>query len=365
MKGNTIMTIQESILELGALTSEPSVTISFNTNRTHPENEQDRVVLKNLISEAQERILDNYDKSESEDLLKKLTTVSEEINHEFNLESMHIFLSNDTQKVIKTTWPVLKNSTYLSDKFALRSLIEAESRTEEYLILLLSQGGVTLYEALNDSILNEIENSDFPFPENSHLPANAEQASDSEKQDNLVREYLNKVDKALLNVSRKSELKCVVICTEDNYSKLMQISDDAEIYLGHAPVDYNKCQPHEIVKQSWEIVQGIQAKERADLLKDFESATPGEKLATDLEEIYQAAIDGRGDVLLINQEFNQSVKMTSDRTFELIDDPKVAGTVGDIVNAIAWEVVKNKGSVIFGTKEELENYGNAVLKTRY
>ena len=77
-------------------------------------------------------------------------------------------------------------------------------------MLVLSQGGAVLYEAKNDSIITEITNEGFPFPETSYTTENNEQASDSEKKDNLVREYFNNVDKALVKICKKSDLKCVV-----------------------------------------------------------------------------------------------------------------------------------------------------------
>lgn len=359
------MAIKEIILELGEKTSDPSVTISYNTHRTHPENEQDRVVLKNLLSEAQERLMSNYKQSDISELLKKISRISDEIDNEHNLESMHIFLSNDSQKIVKTTWPVPQNAAFISEKFALRGLIEADSRSKEYLVLLLSQGGAILYEALNDSVVNEVKDGGFAFPETPYLTENNEQASDAEKKDNLVREYLNVIDKALLQVCRKTDLKCVVVCLEDTYSKLMQITDDSGIYLGHVAIDYNKSEPHEIVMQSYELIQGIQTIERKELLEEIEIAVSSDKVISDLQEIFQAAIDGRGELLIVNQDFVQAVKMTSDRTFEISDDTQGRELIGDIVNAITFEILKNKGRVAFATAKELSSHGDIVLKTRY
>ena len=96
--------------------------------------------------------------------------------------------------------------------------------------LLLSQSGVTLYNAVNDGISNEIKNDDFPFSENSHYVTDHDKRSDSKLMDNMVREYFNKIDKAVMKMYNETGLHCVVICTEDNYSRLMQVADKPAIY---------------------------------------------------------------------------------------------------------------------------------------
>ena len=39
--------------------NDPCVSISLNTHKTHPENLKDSVVLKNLLQEAEKRILES------------------------------------------------------------------------------------------------------------------------------------------------------------------------------------------------------------------------------------------------------------------------------------------------------------------
>jgi hypothetical protein len=119
--------------------------------------------------------------------------------------------------------------------------------------MLLSQSGIQLYEAVNEDIINEVRNDDFPFSENEHYNTNPDKASDAKHLDNLVREFLNKVDKALVKVHNETELKCVVIATEDNYSRLQQVTDKPSIYLGYANIDYNKVNNTSYLKTILEI----------------------------------------------------------------------------------------------------------------
>ena len=88
-------------------------------------------------------------------------------------------------------------------------------------------------------------------------------------------------------------------------------------------------------------------------------------MLTDLHEIYLAAVAGRGDLLVVHQDYKQPVMMDNNGGFKLIDDAATPGVVDDITSKIAWEVISKKGRVIFTEQEEIKDLGKIVLKTRY
>lgn len=359
------MTLKEQLKKLASEKNTPSVTISLNTHRTHPDNAKDEVMLKNFLKEAEDRVIAEFGKRPVSSLLEKIENLASEIDVNYNLDSLHIFLSNDTKEIVKSAWPTSNEGVHISDNFALRSIIKSYNRSENYLLMLLSQSGVQLYEALNDEIIQEIRNEDFPFSENRHFNTHSDKGSDSKHLDDLVREFLNKVDKALVKVHNETDLNCVVICTEDNYSRLQQVADKPSVYLGYSAIDYNKAETHQIVKQSWDIIKSQQKERRSKAIEEIKEAVAHGTVLTDLQEIFQASIDGRGDLLMVHQDFSQSVIMTSDRTFELTNDITKQNAIDDITSNIAWEVLSKKGRVFFTSQDEIKELGNIVLKTRY
>ncbi len=359
------MTIKQKLEKLATEKNTPCVTISLNTHRTHPDNAQDIVQLKNLLKEAEERIVSEFGKRPVASLLERLSEIENEIDVNHNLDSLHVYLSNDTKEMIRSVWSTNENGVYISNTFNIRSLIKSYNRSEEYFILLLSQSGVNLYNTINDGIVNEIKNDDFPFSENQHYATHSGKGSDSKHQDDLVREFLNKVDKAVVKMNSETGLNCVVICTEDNYSRLMQIADQPSIYIGYSSIDYNNTSKHIIEKHSWELVKGLQHKRRGGAIEEIKEAVAQGAVLTDLQEIFQASIDGRGDLLIVHQGFSQPVLMTSDRTFELIKDKTDQNAIDDITSNIAWEVLSKNGRVFFTTQNEIKELGNIALKTRY
>ncbi|MBL7883496.1 MAG: hypothetical protein JNL69_05470 [Bacteroidia bacterium] len=356
---------KEQLIKLATERNTPCVTISLNTHRTHPDNAQDEVMLKNLLKEAEDRVIAEFGKKSITPLLEKIKHLNSEVDVNYNQNSLHLFLSNDTKEMIKSSWNTRAEGVQISDRFAVRPLIKLFNGSESYLLMVLSQGGVQLYEALNDEIIQEIRNDDFPFSENRHYNTHSDKGSDSKHLDDLVREFLNKVDKALIKVYNETNLNCVVVCTEDNHSRLQQVADKPTVYLGYSAIDYNKMETHQIVKQAWEIIKTQQKEHRNKAVEEIKESVAQGAVLTDLQEIFQAALDGRGDLLMIDPNFSQSVIMTSDRTFELSDDKTKPDTIEDITSNIAWEVLSKKGRVFFTADNEIKELGNIVLKTRY
>jgi hypothetical protein len=359
------MNFKEQLFNLAAEKNTPCVTISINTHRTHPGNKQDEIELKKLLAEAETRVINEFGKRPVASLLEKIKNVASEIDVNYNLDSLHIFLSNDTKEVVKSTWKSQNTGVQISESFAVRPVIKMYNRQENYLIMLLSQSGVQLFEVLNEAIVEEIRNDDFPFSENLYYNTHSDKGSDPKYLDNLVREFLNRVDKALVKVHQETNLKCMVICTEANYSKLQQVADKPEIYLGYDAIDYNNVAPHQISSQAWKVVSDMQKQRRTNAIGEMLEAVAGGKVVTDLQEIYQAAIDGRGDLLIVYQDYAESVLMKDDRTFDIIADPTIPNAIDDITSNIAWEVISKKGRVVFTMQDEIKELGEIALKIRY
>jgi hypothetical protein len=359
------MTIKNKLEKLAAEKNAPCVSISLNTHRTHPQNAQDEILLKNLLNDAEERVIAEFGKRGVASLLDKIESISSEIDVNYNLDSLHIFLSNDTTEILRSALPVSHNEVHISETFAIRPLIKVFNRSEEYLILLLSQSGVHLYTAINDGITSEIRNDDFPFSEIGHYMAHSNKSRDTNHVDNTIQEFLNKVDKALMKVHNETHLNCVVVSTKDNYNGLLQMADKPKLYLGLALVDNHNVAHDHIVKQTWEVIKVLQKESRTNAVGELKEAVSKGTVITDLQEIYQAAKEGRGDLLAVSQDFEQPVLMTSDKSFKIVNDVTLPNVIDDITSNIAWEVLSKKGRVVFLDGDQLQGLGNIALKTRY
>lgn len=252
------MILKQKLQKLAVEKNSPCVTISLNTHCTYPDIQKDEILLKNLLQEAEKRVINEFDKREVTQLLKNIERVVSKIDLKYNLNSLHIFISNDTLEFIKSPWETSNQGVHISDTFATRSIIKTYTRSENYLIMLLTQSGVQLYEAVNDSIIEEVINDDFPFLENTDPNTSPNKISDVRYLDNLMKEFFNKVDKAMLRIHNETDLRCIVISTQENWNTLQQVADRPDIYLGHSDIDYNNIENPKVVEKSWKLVKDQQ-----------------------------------------------------------------------------------------------------------
>ena len=98
-------------------------------------------------------------------------------------------------------------------------------------------------------------------------------------------------------MNNETGLDCIVICTADNYSRLMQVTDKTSVYIGYSRVDYNNSAKHNIAEQSWELLNKLQHNLRDKAIEEVEEAVVKDDILTGLEEIFQKSID--------YQEFSQ------------------------------------------------------------
>lgn len=355
----------EVISKLIVENSKPCVTISLNTHRTHPERMQDEIELKNLCKEAENRLIKDFDKREIASLLNKLEALPKELDVTHNLDSLHIFLSNNTQEVMKSIWKTNSNGVHISNSFAVRPLINSIFHNEEYLILLLSQSGTHLYRASNESIIEEVKNGDFPFKENRHHNTDHLNMSDQKANDLMVKEYLNVVDKALAKYIGAKKINCVVISSKDNNSHLKEVADKPAIYSGHVAIDYNHVTPQHIASQAWAFMQDIQKISRSNAIVEMKAAVSHGKVITDVQEIYRAAKEGRGDLLIINESFKQAAIINGNDSLELVNNNNQANVVDDISSQLAIDVILKGGRVIITGQNELNDIGKIALKVRH
>jgi ppGpp synthetase/RelA/SpoT-type nucleotidyltranferase len=295
----------EKLNRLAIERSNPYVTISMNTHRTHPDNTVDAIGLKNLLSEARNRISHEFSKHNLNNLLEKMNNLDHEIDHNHNLDSLHIFLSNTSKEIIRLALPTQTNTVHISNSFAIKPLIKVMNQTEEYYILLLSQSGVRLLYAINDSISEEIMNDDFPIAPKTHFLTNNEELVDGKQFDNMRNEYINKVDKAVFKEYNRKGLDCIVICTEDNYNRLIQVADDPSIYYGYSNMNYNDTSDQNIATHTWIMIKKLNHKFIEDAINEMQEAAGKGIASTNLSEINREVKKGRRALIDTQNDYHQ------------------------------------------------------------
>ena len=343
--------------------ANPAVTIYMNTNRTFPENNQDSINLKNLISEAEKRIINEYGKKESIQISEKLKEFVSEIDHNYNLDSLIIFVSSDFLEFIRLPVKV-KDNVIIDDKFATKPLIRSMLQTENYYILCLSRKTVRLIEAINDSVVTEINDTSFPFQNESYIDSDDIKKAWASTYDNHAKEFFNKADKLFKHYHNKNPKPVILAGDGRNISYYKEVADNKNIIIGYIEGNFDDTKNHEIVKQASKVIDKYILDKQEKAIEELALAQKEQKLLLDLNDIYRAAKEGKGSKLLVEKNYFQPA-IVENNVLTLKDDSTEPSVTDDIINEIIDFVIQFNGSVVFVLVDQMKDYNKIALITRY
>lgn len=351
--------------ELKDVISENCITIILNTHRTKPDNQKDPILLKNLIKEAEQRLLADESKRDAQKLIQRLSELETKIDHSHNLESLILFANEDIAEYARLPIAV-ENRVVIDQTFATRDLVRALHSEAHYYVLVLSRQTVRLIEAFNDKVVAEIGNP-FPIENNEFYSTNKAELSNASRQTNLIAEFFNRVDKEV-NTVRKSNPLPMLICTEEsNYHEYLKIADEKdsifETYLNKNRTDEKA---HAIVTEAWKIVKDHTTKINNARKAELQKTLSNGKFLSDTNEIWQAIQQGRVQTIFIEQGKFQPAIWENEKIIYVDEGLRDRREVVDDIYDEIIEANRNYGGdVVFLPKGELKDFDGFGAVTRY
>lgn len=345
------------------LTGDVCVSIILNTHRTRPDNQKDAIVLKNLVKEAEERLLGDYDKRYIEPVIKNLNSIVSGIDHNHNLESLVLFASHDFADY--TRLPVeVTDRVVIDESFATRDLVRAMHQESAYYILVLSRQNARLIEAYNDKVVEEVGGK-FPI-KNSLYTTDKLKLSMVEGQDNLTEEFFNRVDKTLWEVTKEHTLPIVLATESRNFDHYTKVSDRKDLILGHINKNRDDEKAHHIVPDAWSVVLDLIKNRNEARMSELRNAVTSGKFVSDYNDILKAIREGRGKTLFIRKGYYQPAILEND-VIRLVEnrDKNMKNVIDDINDELIEMNMSYGGDTVFIDSDEMNAFDRIALITRY
>ncbi|MBX3042842.1 MAG: hypothetical protein KIT33_11980 [Candidatus Kapabacteria bacterium] len=272
------------------ISKNPSVSIILNTHRTKPDNMKDQTLLKNLIKEAETRLLENYDKKLAQILIEKCNELSDSIDHNYNLESLVLFVSEDFADF--TRLPVeVENRVIIDNNFATRDLVRALHYETSYFVLALSRDKARLILAHTDKVVEEITEG-FPF-DNTLYTTDKIKLSSSKGQDNLIEEFFNRIDKNLNEINKENNYPVILATESRNYDNFIKVADKKEMIVGQINKNWDNDEAHNIVPEAWQQMKSYLSERNNERVSELKIAVSTGKFLSDITDIWNAVNQGR------------------------------------------------------------------------
>jgi hypothetical protein len=360
---------RQEILALAAVRSYPCVTITMPTHRTSPDNRQDPIRLKNLVTEARNRLQAELGKREVAGVLRTLDELAESVYHEHNLDSMVLVVSDEIARFYDLPFS-LPERVMIDDTFFLRDLIYAYNRSPHYYVLALSDQASRLFLAFRDDLEEQREQTPFPMansgPGGGRTLPNDPRLNSSQYRDEHSRIFMRKVDEALGELTARDPQPLALVGVDRQLAFFREVSSHANQIVAQVTGNHDLSAPHQIGQLVWPLVREALAERRAAIFEQLNAAVGGQRSASTLGEVWRFAHEGRGATLIVEEGYHEAGSVDELGNLQL---PPAAtegpALLDDAVDELIAKVLELGGRVVFVDDGSLEQHSRIALILRY
>ncbi|MCC7083769.1 MAG: hypothetical protein IT427_02040 [Pirellulales bacterium] len=333
----------------------PSISILAPTHRTAPQNKQDRIKVKNLVSKAIERLYREFKKREVAPVVKNLQALVKQVDWKHSTEGLALFASKDKSAAVRLPFRV-KSRAMVDETFATRDLVYALNRTPPYRVLVLSHE-TRLFDAWKATL---DEHMAKPFPVEHRGPGGASKLPGglginiSGKRDDAHRAFFRSVDKAVAAVQKGNPLPLILVGVERNLAFFQEVTEQASAIVGMLAGNHDKTSPSELGKLVWPVFESAETLRRTEAFVKLDDAVSAGRYSSGIDQVWRSAVDAKCKTLLVEKDFKYAADLDSDGYQLLPYSGKGAAGLDDAVDEVIERVMATGGNVYFYSPGDLE-----------
>lgn len=372
--------VREDVKKLQEFKGYPSITILVPTHRTMPGRMQDPIRVKDLIGQATDRLLEEFEKREVLSLIRTLDELERNIDYTKVLDGLAIFVSSEYSHVFDLPFEI-SEKVIIDSSFYLRDVIKGMNRSPNYWVLSLSHKPTRLYQGVRDNLKEIVDPVElqrnmqgFPFEYNYDVTSGRELLAlatgdlDAKYRDDQYKiHFFRLVDDLFSKYYVTNQWPIILLGTKDNRAYFEQVTKHKGAIAGQIEGDFNRTPTKEIGElTSIKIAEYLQ-RERKEVLEMFNEAIGKLRHAFGVRELWRLAQEGRIQFLLVEEGFTQPASVNEDDPdliFTYVDST-LPGISDDIVDSIIDEVLDKGGNVYFVDPGSLKEYENIAAILRY
>jgi hypothetical protein len=346
----------------------PTLSILAPTHRSFPENRQDPIRVKNLVKQAGERLLSEFSKREVEPLLSRLNALAAEIDYDYTLDGLALFVNQDLAQKFYLPFQI-KERVVVDQTFATRDLVYALNRSPRYWVLALSEQPTRLYEGWRDTLI-EVAANGFPMayegPGATEPMPGGRGINKSAYRDERHRQFFRQADAAFGQIAKVDLLPLVVVGVDRYLAFFNEVSSNKNLLAATLTGSHDKTPAHELAKLVWPLVESHLARQREQVLQELDAAVSAGKYASGIDAAWRMAHEGRGAVLLVEEDFHYPARVDASGLHLTPADELVGPEVfDDAVDELIETVLDKNGRVVFVENGALAAHQRLAMILRY
>lgn len=334
--------------------------INLKTELTHK--------LKIATDKIENELLEDYQEDKAMPVLKKLRQLIEELDYNTHRKSIAIFVSPLIEKVYYLDIPV-EEKIIIDDSFEIRDLIYSKKEIHKYLLAVLSSKETKIYLGNSTQFIPVISNvPDSIVAYENDIPEKVANFSDENKRKEiLLDKFLRHTDKGLSLLLQSYRLPLFVMGVVRTIGHFKTITHNAKHVIEYIHGNFEEKTEPELRKIMEPYVADWKKVIQNDLLKQIDEAKSHKKLAIGIKEVWKAASEKKGRMLVVEKNFIYPAQQSSKpeiifRHDETIDNPFY---IKDAVDDVIEKVLAGGGDVEFVDEGLLKDYHKIVLIEYY
>lgn len=351
--------IRTKLDELRKLESGISVTITIPTHRLAPAMEQDPILLKNKIDQAERMLLDALPKRDVWPIAENLREAAQAVDHRLNLDLLVVYANAEFSSVVKLPVEMPAEIT-VGREFDLRPLYMAMQQNQHYYIISVSRQLIRLFEAFNDRVVSEFTSGDFPFARTPQYITLFEKQDSDNFVDNMEKEFYNDADKSFRAIYNENPMPVVLLGDVKTVAWYEEQMDDSDMVIGRAAGSYDNAPTHTVASAAYPQVVRYRGLLEKSYLDDIDEAASAHRLTEGLSDIMTAASEGAADTLFIADGFSFAERVEREKS--AIED---GANAADVRSTLLRRVRRNGGRVVFMPPHLLSRHDGLVLAKRF
>lgn len=383
---------KDDLEQLIKVKDEYCISFYMPTHRTGREQQQDPIRYKNLIAEAERKLIAyGVGRSEVQKLLRPLEDLLSNKNFwQHQSDGLSIFLSPGFFQTYRLPFK-FDEIIIFAKNFHIKPLLPLLTPNGRYYILAVSLNAIRLFQCTRDTI-DEMELSSIPtsmqealymdepskhvdFHTGTKNPSTHGSRpavfhgqgvqSEEEEKKNILR-YFQYVDRGLTELIEDKSIPMILAGVD----YLLPIYHEANHYprLLKDGLEGNpeELDPGELLQRSWNLVEPIFSEEQQNALKQFEQLYGQQSglVSVDIETVIKAATFGRVDTLFTPLGIQRWGRFESKTGQVLLDEGPTLKNE-DLLNFAVIQTLLNSGQVFALQPKEIPGDGELAAILRY
>jgi hypothetical protein len=284
------------------LSAPVAVSIYAPTNKMAPENQGDRIVVKNLVTVALEQIDKLGPKRDYQGLIDNLNAAFESVDWNHSTDGLGLLVSDQAFWKFNLSHTPAEQVT-VSDTFSIAELAKTVNKSWEYYLLVLSESPTRLFQGDRESLL-ELK-GDFPMEHTGRGGASGMPTAFGQQTsvivDEVHRQFFRKISDGLTKVQAENSLPLIATGVERFLAFWSEVAPEHILAAG-IEGSYDFMSEAELSNKVWPQVEQYFRAQNKLIVENLNIARGNNTYAGGFDEVLEMAAEGRVRVLVVSDD---------------------------------------------------------------